>query len=111
MSLVAMAAVLSGFIGVWFFAAWLACAFFAGHVASEKARCGFCWFCWGILFGPVALVASVGLPDDRQTQTAHDPDAERQWITTRLEPKPLNSAVSAVSGLIIFGLLMYFFAR
>lgn len=42
---------------------WFACAAFCAHVASEKDRCGFCWFVWGALFGPLALIATVGLPD------------------------------------------------
>lgn len=43
--------------------AWIACGVFASHVASEKDRCGVCWFFWGVLFGPMALIATVGLPD------------------------------------------------
>lgn len=42
---------------------WFACGAFSSHVASEKDRCGVCWFIWGILFGPMALLATVGLPD------------------------------------------------
>src|SRR5690606_34085124 len=43
--------------------AWFACGAFASHVASEKDRCGICWFVWGVLFGPMAVLATVGLPD------------------------------------------------
>ncbi len=54
--------IIGSFASMWGFAAWLACAFFAGHITAEKNRCGFCWFCWGLLFGPISLIASVGLP-------------------------------------------------
>lgn len=46
---------------------WIACAFFSGYVAGEKGRWGFVWFIWGVLFGPVALVAIAGLPPRVQT--------------------------------------------
>jgi len=47
---------------VWMIAAWLACGSFAGWVAYQKGRCGLCWFFWGLLFGPIALIAAAGLP-------------------------------------------------
>lgn len=46
----------------WALMAWLASAFFAGHVAAEKGRWGFIWFVWGVIVGPLALIATVGLP-------------------------------------------------
>jgi len=58
---------LGGFVSImWLYAllSWFACGAFASHVASEKSRCGICWFIWGILFGPMALLAAVGLPDN-----------------------------------------------
>ncbi len=54
--------ILGGFASMWVLAAWIACAAFAGHVAGEKNRCGICWFFWGILFGPISLIAAAGLP-------------------------------------------------
>ncbi|HWL29959.1 MAG TPA: hypothetical protein VNQ97_13735 [Burkholderiaceae bacterium] len=53
------------FVSMWALAAWVMCGFFAGHVAAEKGRCGFCWFLWGLAFGPMALLATVGLPDNK----------------------------------------------
>ena len=47
----------------WALMSWLACAFLAAFVASEKYRCTTCWFVVGLLFGPVGLLAVVGLPD------------------------------------------------
>lgn len=50
------------FGALWVPLAWVAAAGFAGHVAGEKGRCSACWFFWGILFGPLSLIAAVGLP-------------------------------------------------
>lgn len=50
---------------MWTFLAWLVCAFFAGHIATEKGRWGFLWFLWGLVLGPLALIAAVGLPDKK----------------------------------------------
>lgn len=54
--------VLASFVGAWGLAAWFACAFFAAYIASEKNRCGICWFFWGVLFGPISLITTIGLP-------------------------------------------------
>ncbi|OZI79885.1 hypothetical protein [Bordetella genomosp. 2] len=50
------------FWALWLPLAWFAAAAFAAHLASEKNRCGACWFLWGVLFGPLALIATAGLP-------------------------------------------------
>ncbi|CAB3909469.1 hypothetical protein LMG26842_05788 [Achromobacter dolens] len=42
---------------------WLACAFLAHHIANAKGLCGACWFLWGILLGPLALLTTIGMPD------------------------------------------------
>lgn len=42
---------------------WLACAFLAHHIANAKGLCGACWFLWGVLLGPLALFATMGMPD------------------------------------------------
>jgi len=47
---------------LWSVAAWGACACFAAYLASQKGRCGLCWFVWGLIFGPLALITTVGLP-------------------------------------------------
>jgi hypothetical protein len=46
----------------WYLAAWLASSVFAAFVAMEKNRCMLCWFAMGVLFGPLALITTVGLP-------------------------------------------------
>lgn len=42
---------------------WFISAFLAWHVANAKGACGLCWFLLGVLFGPLALLATVGMPD------------------------------------------------
>jgi len=54
---------LFSFMSLYALLAWFACGALASHVASEKERCGICWFLWGVLLGPMALLATVGLPD------------------------------------------------
>ena len=47
---------------LWFLAAWLASSVFGAFVALEKNRYGLCWFAMGVLFGPLALITTAGLP-------------------------------------------------
>lgn len=56
---------------MWGLLGWVACAAFAGHLAGEKGRCGFCWFVLGVVFGPLALIAAVGLPAKGPTRRTH----------------------------------------
>lgn len=55
---------------LWAPAAWIACAIFAWFLAREKCYGGVSWLLLGILFGPVTLVAAVGLPDRAGQLTA-----------------------------------------
>lgn len=54
---------LFSFMSMFALIAWFGCGAIASHVASEKNRCGVCWFIWGVVLGPMALLATVGLPD------------------------------------------------
>lgn len=58
----------ASFMGLYGLIAWFACGAFSSHVASEKNRCGICWFIWGIIFGPMALLAVVGLPNQSKSK-------------------------------------------
>jgi|SRR5690625_4713745 len=60
-----------GLFSLWFFFAWLACGALSAHVAAEKHRCGPCWFIWGVLLGPMALLATVGLPPRDRRRLTH----------------------------------------
>lgn len=51
------------FVYFWTPIAWIACGFFCSVIASDKRYSGGWWFVLGILFGPLALVAAAGLPN------------------------------------------------
>lgn len=50
------------FFFLWAFVGWVACGVFSAYVAAQKNRCIPCWFVWGVVFGPIALIAIVGVP-------------------------------------------------
>jgi len=69
-----------------FLFAWLPCTFYAATVSSEKGYNGFRWGLGAFFFGPVALIAAVGLPNkDRATNSKwdNDPDIQRALKRTR----------------------------
>lgn len=66
-----LVALFGSFVALWGVFAWLACGFFAGHLGDEKGRCGLCWLVLGLLFGPLALLAAVGLPSKGPTRRTH----------------------------------------
>ena len=47
---------------------WIVTAIFCAIVAEDKKHSGAAWGCAGLLFGPIALIAAVGLSDRRQHQ-------------------------------------------
>ena len=46
----------------WAAFAWLAIAFYTTLIATEKNLWSFWWFVGALFFGPVALIAVVGMP-------------------------------------------------
>lgn len=42
---------------------WLPIGFFSNTVANSKGYNGIFWFFGGVLFGPIALLSIVGMPD------------------------------------------------
>jgi len=71
-------------------------AFFTAAVAKYKGYSLIGWFLLGFLFGPIALIASVGLPKRkilRWEDAPEKPPAEKEVIkkqdTATLEPKPI----------------------
>ena len=52
---------------------WILCGVFASTIAGGKGHGGCSWFLGGILFGPLALIATLGLRDRK-----------RDWDTRRL---------------------------
>ena len=47
---------------------WFPCGIYAGVIASSKDHNWFPWIVGGVLFGPVALIATAGLPDRKLTR-------------------------------------------
>ena len=47
---------------------WIPCGIYAGVIASSKDHNWFPWIVGGVLFGPVALIATAGLPDRKLTR-------------------------------------------
>ena len=47
---------------------WIPCGIYAGVIASSKDHNWFPWIVGGLLFGPVALTATAGLPDRKLTR-------------------------------------------
>ncbi|ROT45001.1 hypothetical protein CHR62_09120 [Pusillimonas sp. NJUB218] len=80
--------ILGSLAGTWLLIGWLACGLFAGYVASEKNRCGICWFLWGVLFGPVALLASAGLPMRRPSSA--EPHENTDFFQSSYQPLPVE---------------------
>lgn len=63
------------------------CAVYAGAVAGEKGHDWVAWTVGGFLFGPLALLAVIGLPD-RNLRRYLRLIAEKQGI--EVEPRPLG---------------------
>lgn len=58
---------------------WILCGVFAATIAKGKGHVGCSWFLGGILFGPIALIATLGLRDRKR-----DWDAKR-LIDTQID--------------------------
>ena len=48
-----------------------ACAFFTSGVAAQKGHPDIAWMVAGFFFGPLALLAAVGLPDLKSRRYLH----------------------------------------
>ena len=51
---------------------WILCGLFASSIAGGKGHNGCMWFLGGILFGPLALLAAVGLNNIKSQRTQED---------------------------------------
>ena len=51
---------------------WILCGLFASSIAGGKGHNGCMWFIGGILFGPLALLAAVGLNNIKSQRTQED---------------------------------------
>ena len=50
------------------FVLWIPCGIYAGVIAASKDHNWLPWIFGGLLFGPVALIATAGLPDRKLTR-------------------------------------------
>ncbi len=48
-----------------FFFIWIPIVFFTTTIANSKDYNGLTWFIGGFLFGPIALISIVGMPDKK----------------------------------------------
>ena len=48
-----------------FFFIWIPIVFFTTTIANNKDYNGLTWFIGGFLFGPIALISIVGMPDKK----------------------------------------------
>ena len=74
---------------------WIPCGIYAGVIASSKDHNWFPWIVGGVLFGPVALIATTGLPDRKLTRYIrlisgenHESSEEIDWATRAKSLKP-----------------------
>ena len=50
------------------FILWIPCGIYAGVIAASKDHNWLPWIVGGLVFGPVALIATAGLPDRKLTK-------------------------------------------
>ena len=50
------------------FILWIPCGIYAGVIAASKNHNWLPWIVGGLVFGPVALIATAGLPDRKLTK-------------------------------------------
>jgi len=68
---------------------WIVCGAYSATVAGSKGHQSITWFIGGLLLGPIALIASTGLPDLelRRLLRQSSRDEDNRWIT----PQPVRS--------------------
>ena len=66
---------------------WILCGLFASSLAGGKGHNGCMWFIGGILFGPLALLAAVGLNDIKSQRTQdellEETRRQNEWLRRR----------------------------
>ena len=67
---------------------WILCGLFASSIAGNKGHNGCMWFLGGILFGPLALLAAVGLNDIKSQRTQdellEETRRQNEWLRRRV---------------------------
>ena len=78
------------FSTLFLFALWIAIAFYCGAVAGDKGHEGMNWFWGGLLFGPFALLAVVGLSDRKHCRLLYLL-AEERGIDTAISVQSVST--------------------
>lgn len=76
-------------MGVLIFCSWIVCGAYSAIVAGSKGHQSITWFIGGLLLGPFALIAAIGLPDLelRRLLRQFSKDDSNRWTT----PPPVQS--------------------
>lgn len=76
------------------FVMWTPCGVYAGVIAASKNHNWFPWSLGGFLFGPVALIATAGLPDRKLQRyvraISEDTEEASEGLVTVTRQKSLN---------------------
>ena len=76
------------------FLMWIPCGVYAGVIAASKNHNWFPWSLGGFVFGPVALIATAGLPDRKLHRYVRlisgDKDEPSEGLSSVTRQKSLN---------------------
>ena len=76
------------------FLMWIPCGIYAGVIAASKNHNWFPWSLGGFVFGPVALIATAGLPDRKLHRYVRlisgDKDEPSEGLSSVTRQKSLN---------------------
>ena len=76
------------------FLMWIPCGIYAGVIAASKNHNWFTWSLGGFVFGPVALIATAGLPDRKLHRYVRlisgDKDEPSEGLSSVTRQKSLN---------------------
>ena len=74
-----------------FFIIWVICGLFASSVASNKGHNGCMWCIGGFLFGPLAVLATLGLGDRisqrKQDELLEETREQNAWMREKMRQK------------------------
>lgn len=74
-----------------FFIIWIICGLFASSVASNKGHNGCMWCIGGFLFGPLAVLATLGLGDKisqrKQDELLEETREQNAWMRKKMREK------------------------
>ena len=74
-----------------FFIFWIICGLFASSVAGNKGHNGCMWCIGGFLFGPLAVLATLGLGDKisqrKQDELLEETREQNAWMRKKMREK------------------------